>query len=276
MSEWTQGVSSNDMAWSCYGNGDKVALFIPGGPGNPIPAVGWRGRQSIKPLLPLLEHGYRIITVARRCGMPEGHTVSDMADDYAEMIRAEHSGQVDLIVGASYGGMIAQFIAANHADCFQHIVVHVAACDLVDPGGIDQQFAQALADGRRYAAGAIMSRMLFPQTRYPRLLEVIFGLMTFFSAGAEHAHFANDVVVEAQAERSFDTREVLPRIRVPVLLVGGDKDHYFPEELMRETAELIPDCTLRLYEGKGHLGAAVDERLVGDILAFIDRAASPP
>ena len=99
--------------------------------------------------------------------------------------------------------------------------------------------------------------------------------MTFFFAGGEHECFANYVVVEAEAERTFDTREVLPIITVPVLLLGGDKDHYFPEELMRETAELIPDCTLRLYEGKGHLGAAMDGRLIGDVLAFINRSGSP-
>ena len=66
--------------------------------------------------------------------------------------------------------------------------------------------------------------------------------------------------------------EALPRITVPVLLIGGDEDAYFPEGLTRETADLIPNCTLRLYQGKGHLDAAMDKRIAGDILRFIGQA----
>lgn len=55
--------------------------------------------------------------------------------------------------------------------------------------------------------------------------------------------------MEAEAELACDARDVLPLIPVPVLLVGGDRDPYFPKEVYEETARLIPDCTLRMYEG---------------------------
>ena len=269
MAEWTQGIFNNSMAWSCYGKGEKVALFIPGGPGNSAPAAGWGAKMVLKPLLPLLEHGYRLLTVARPRNMPPGHSVADMAGDYAQMIEAEFGGQVDLVFGSSYGGMIGQYLAADYPGCFKHIVIQVAACDIHDPEGIDQQFAGALAEGRNFAAGAIISKALFPDARFPFLASLMMGALSLALSSKPHEHFANDVVVEADAERSFDTREALPRITVPVLLIGGDRDAYFPEPLMRETASLIPDCTLRLYEGKGHLGAAVDERTAKDVLAFI-------
>jgi pimeloyl-ACP methyl ester carboxylesterase len=86
-----------------------------------------------------------------------------------------------------------------------------------------------------------------------------------------HDQFSSDVMVEADAEVAFDARPVLPRIEVPVLLIGGDKDSYFPAPLIEETASLIPDCTLRVYEGKGHIGACTSRRIPPDILEFIEQ-----
>jgi hypothetical protein len=59
---------------------------------------------------------------------------------------------------------------------------------------------------------------------------------------SEHDRFTTDVMVEAEAEVAFDSRDILPLIEVPVLLIGGDRDVYFPLDLIRETARLIPDC----------------------------------
>jgi hypothetical protein len=56
---------------------------------------------------------------------------------------------------------------------------------------------------------------------------------------------------------------------VPVLLVCGDEDLHFPKEVYEETARLIPDCTLRMYEGIGHVGAVRDKRFPQDVLDFV-------
>ncbi|MDP6828432.1 MAG: hypothetical protein QF515_15175 [Pseudomonadales bacterium] len=60
---------------------------------------------------------------------------------------------------------------------------------------------------------------------------------------------------------------------MPVLLIGSDEDLYFPETLTKETTSPISDCTLRLYEGKSHLEAAMDESIAGDILTFVRPAS---
>ena len=89
-----------------------------------------------------------------------------------------------------------------------------------------------------------------------------------------HDQFASDVMVEAEAEVAFDARPILTQIKVPVLLINGDKDFYFPVPLVQETVRLIPDCTLKVYPGKGHLGAFMSRQLAPDILDFINR--KPP
>jgi pimeloyl-ACP methyl ester carboxylesterase len=64
---------------------------------------------------------------------------------------------------------------------------------------------------------------------------------------------------------------------VPVLLVNGDRDRYFPKDLVEQTAQLIPDCTLVWYPGKGHDDVCRNPRLGTVILDYISqRSARTP
>jgi pimeloyl-ACP methyl ester carboxylesterase len=67
---------------------------------------------------------------------------------------------------------------------------------------------------------------------------------------------------------AFDSRSVLPRLTAPVLLICGDRDQFFTREVIRETAELIPDCRLTWYPGAGHVRAASSRQVPRDVLAF--------
>ena len=118
----------------------------------------------------------------------------------------------------------------------------------------------------------MMVAVMFPQVRVgwvQRLMALVVGRVSF-PADVE----PGDVVAGAEALSAFDGREVLPSIEVPVLLVGGDRDRSVSEEIYRETAGLIPDCTLRIYAGKDHLGTISNPQLPRDVLDFV--AASVP
>ena len=80
-----------------------------------------------------------------------------------------------------------------------------------------------------------------------------------------------DVLTEVRAELALDSRAVLPTIRVPVLLVSGGRDRFFPPAVIEETAALIPDCTVVRYHRRGHLGTGTDKRVARDVLAFVAR-----
>ena len=62
--------------------------------------------------------------------MPKGHTIADMADDYAGLVANEFGGKVDLVVGVSYGGMIGFDLAARHPERFGHIAIAVAGYEV--------------------------------------------------------------------------------------------------------------------------------------------------
>jgi pimeloyl-ACP methyl ester carboxylesterase len=262
------GIFANGMAYVRWGTGPKTLLFIPGGPGNAAP-----GAMSMR-MLPLFRtlvgNGYTAWYVARKRDMPKGHTIADMADDYAGLIADEFGGKVDLVIGVSYGGVIGFYLAARHPERFDHIAIAVAGYQVCEQGKtLDHDFARLLSEGRNGEAGTLMVRNMAPGLRVPGAARVLGAVMGRMMAGDAHPSFSSDVMVEAEAEIAYDARDVLPAISVPVLLVCGDEDLYFPKAVYEETARLIPDCTLRMYEGDGHAGAIRDPRFAQDVLDFV-------
>jgi pimeloyl-ACP methyl ester carboxylesterase len=265
----TTGMSSTRMAYARWGTGTKTLLLMPGGPGNFAPG-GISLWMMLRPFRRLVEEGYTIWYVMRKQGMPKGHSIADMADDYAEFIGSELGGRVDVALGTSYGGIIGFYLAARHPERFGHIVTALAGYEVSERGKrIDYTFAQRLSQGRPVEAATGMFEDYFPQVRVPGLARLFGEVMGRVGFRGGHPEFAGDLMVEAEAEVAFDARPILPEIRVPVLLIGGGADFMFPEGYLEETASLIPDCTVRVYEGKDHMQAISDDRLCPDILEFI-------
>jgi pimeloyl-ACP methyl ester carboxylesterase len=50
----------------------------------------------------------------------------------------------------------------------------------------------------------------------------------------------------------FDQTEVLEQIKVPALLIWGEKDEPVPLKIALEMNELIPNSKLEIIEGVGH------------------------
>ncbi|NIS20297.1 MAG: alpha/beta hydrolase [Thermoplasmata archaeon] len=226
-------------------------------------------------LRPMVESGYSLWMVARRRGMPPGHTVEDMAADYADLITAEFDGKVDLVVGVSYGGIIGQYLAANYPNHFGHIVLVGAAYTVSEQGRrLDYDWATARSRGDWAGAGQIMVGAMLSDSWLRWSAPALGTVMGLMSRSHVHDQFASDVMVEADAEVAFDARPVLAQVKTPVLLINGDNDLYFPLPLIQETARLIPDCTLKIYPGKGHPGVFQSRQLAPDILDFI--TTKPP
>ena len=89
-----------------------------------------------------------------------------------------------------------------------------------------------------------------------------------------HDTFKNDVMVEAQAELDHESKDSLTRIQIPILIIGGTADVNFPREYLEEMASLVNGSSLKLYEGKGHMGTLEDEAFAKDIFEFIGREES--
>jgi len=265
------GTFANGMDFATWGGGPRTLLFLPGGPGSSVPK-GMLSRMSRRWFDPFVKSGYAIWHVTRRRNMPEGYQVEDMADDYAQLIADELGGRVDLVVGESYGGMIAQYLAANHGESAGDVALVVAAAEVSAWGKeVDSRLADALTRGDTAGFGASFAEYVLPGDR-SRWLRRLVGPWIGRSLLSGKNYPPADLYVELAAEMSFDSRLALPRIRRPVLLICGDRDRFFPVGVVEETVRLIPDCTLVRYDGQGHMKVATSRQVPRDVLSFVNRS----
>ena len=270
-----RGVFATGMEYLTLGNGPRTLLFLQGGPGSAIPA-GIELSMTRRLFDPYVRAGYAVWVVTRRRHMPPGCTIGDMADDVAQVIATELGGRVDLLVAESFGGMIAQYLAALHPGCVGRVALVVTGAELSDwSKEADARLAAALARGDKAGAGTVLAEELLPREHMGlvrKAIAPVVGRVIGRRVLAERSCPPEDVLIEVQAGLAFDSRAVLPRIQAPVLLICGDRDQFFPANVLSETARLIPDCSLIWYKGQGHVRAAANRRVADDVLAFASRS----
>jgi pimeloyl-ACP methyl ester carboxylesterase len=210
-----------------------------------------------------LQERYMVYIVGPRPGLPAGCDLGDIARDYAEMIRQEFGGPVD-VIGTSTGGSVALHFAANHPEALRRLVIHSSAHRLGPQGRAAQQEVAALArQGRwREAFAALLRLVVPPGLAAPAMVALASHLMAFV-APKDPA----DLIAVIDAEDHHAFRERLGEILAPTLVIAGARDAFYTEALFRETAEGIPGARLVLYPRMGH--PARGRAFEAEVLAFL-------
>ncbi len=232
-----------------------------GGPGNDLPS-GFAPflKRAWRPL----EQDYTIYVVSRRSGLPAGYSTRQMAGDLAATIQQAFQPPVD-VIGVSYGGLVVQHLAADHGALVRRLVIAMAAYKVGEAGrALDTEYSRYVSQGNWGAAYTVGVK--------GALQRAFIRVMGSLSKPAVSPTFAQDVAVELAADLQHDTRGRLPAIQVPTLVVCGDRDPYFPADLVRQTAASIPGARLILYPNRGH-DLVVGSRFAADVHAFLRESA---
>lgn len=260
-----KGVFSNGIPYVRFGESEKALLVFTGGPGNVLPS-GFMIR--VFDHFKHLSKNYVIYAMSRKGGLPEGYTTRDMAEDYATVIREEFDGEPQNVMGTSYGGLIAQHLAADHPELVRRLVIAMSVYRFSEEGNkVDMKSAQFLSEGKAKKA----LRALYPILEGGRIKK---AFMKFFMGYIAPLVWStpdkpSDLVVESKAEMAHNTKNRLSEIKAPTLVIAGDQDYYCPVERLRETADGIPNAKLILYEGKGHM-TAMGKKFDEDVLEFLN------
>ncbi len=261
------GYFHNGLPYNRVGEGPHTLVILQGlvFENKPLPALL---ASLINGHYKFLADDFTTFIVLRKPGLPEGYSMRDMADDYATMIKEEFGGPVD-VIGVSTGGSIVQHLAADHPDLVRKLIIHSSAYVLSDWTKSLQMRVASLARQRRWRA--VYDTMLGPTLTYDGARRYVakplwwLGILLAgtFAAPAD----PSDLVVTIEAEDKHNFRDRLAQIKAPTLVVAGDKDPFYSEDLFRETAEGIPDARLILYKGMGH--PAHGEQFRRDVLQFL-------
>jgi pimeloyl-ACP methyl ester carboxylesterase len=163
---------------------------------------------------PYVAAGFAVWVVTRRRHMPVGHDVADIADDVAQAITEELGGWVDLVVGESYGGMIAQYLTARHPDRVAYTAIVAAAAEVSAWGKqIDSEMARGVVDGDAAAAGGAIVEYLLPRDRLGVLRRLLGPTLGRLMIARYKTVPPDDLLTEARAEVAFDSRGSCPAFK---------------------------------------------------------------
>jgi pimeloyl-ACP methyl ester carboxylesterase len=254
------------LPYASAGSGAPVVLLAGLSPVTGVASDGLV-RGALGPLRPLAARR-RLIVFNRRPGLPTGMTIGELASEHADAFRAGLDGPVDL-VGVSTGGSIAAQLAADHPDVVSRLVLISAACRLGAYGRqVQTQVAADLRAGQTRRALGLVGYALAPRgfRAGGRLLGRRAASTVIKTAGA-----AEDIAVTLEAEDGFDLAECENRIEAKTLIIAGGRDRFYAPQLFDQTAGLIPDSDLRVYEKRGHLGVLREQQAMSAIAAFLSR-----
>jgi pimeloyl-ACP methyl ester carboxylesterase len=215
--------------------------------------------------------------VTRRIRRP-AYLLKDMADDGIGLLDELGIAEAH-VVGASMGGMIAQTMAAHHADRVRSLVSIMSATGSRWSGQpaprILPVFLQKPAPTKEaYVERIVKLFKLIGSPGFERDDDELRELAEVsWDRGIDPAGFARQLgAVIASGHRIAD----LKRIRVPTLVIHGNSDRLIRPSGGRATARAIPNARLDLIDGMGHdLPRGVWPRILDGIEQTTARAADP-
>ena len=237
-----------ELAVTVTGDGPPLLL---------IPGLG-ATRVVFDPIVPLLTPHFRVAVYDQR-GIgaseltPGPYTTEQLGGDAAAVLDGLEVEQAT-VLGASFGGMVAQQLGVRHADRVRALILAATG-----PGSShlarepDQAAADALLgkdartpeDAYRIACTVLYSRRF--QEEHADFIEeqVRDRARRPIAARAFQAQFA--------ASRGHDVWDRLPSIAAPTLVMHGSADAVMPLANAELLAQRIPGAILDVFDGAGHL-----------------------
>ena len=200
-------------------------------------------------VVPRLPRGLRVIRYDKR-----GHGLSDcppgpysmetlVAD--AERLMDRLGLREAVFVGLSIGGMIAQGLAAKRPDLVRAMVISNTAARIGTPEMWQERIDAVNAGGIEALADPVLERWFSPAFRETEALAAWRNMLVRQPASG----YAGCCAAIASADLTVTTRQ----LTLPTLAIAGSSDGSTPPDLVKATAELVPDSSFRLIDGAGHL-----------------------
>jgi 3-oxoadipate enol-lactonase len=209
--------------------------------------------------------------------VPEGpYTMGDFADDAAALVAARRWDSC-LVVGVSFGGMVAQELAVRHPHLVKRLVL--ACTSSGGAGGTSIPFDE-LATLEGVARATRQLEMMDNrwndarrQTHADEWKMMTDAMSAYLRDGDPSPERAKGAALQLEARRHHDSWDRLVSIASPTLICAGRYDGIAPLENSQRMAQRIPGAELAIFEG-GHQFLFQDPAAYRRILAFLKNEGS--
>lgn len=200
------------------------------------------------------------------------YSMTDYADDAAALMDDQGWNEA-LVIGVSFGGMVAQELAIRHPERVKRLVL---AC--TSPGGAGG--ASFPFHEIEHLKGEARARHMIPisDTRRDEAWAAahpdqyaLFVAMGAADAYADEPGHAMGAHRQLAARAAHDTWDRLPGITCPTMIAAGRYDGVALAATQEKMASRIPGATLQFFDG-GHLFIIQDRTAIPAMTAFLTEA----
>ncbi len=153
-----------------------------------------------------------------------------------------------VFVGLSIGGMIAQGLAAKRLDLVRAVVLSNTGAKIGTREMWEDRIAALRAGGMAAMSDAIMERWFAPAFRTS---DAVHPWRRMVETCPEEGYAGCCAAIAGS-----DFYSTTAALRLPTLVIAGDRDGATPPDLVRELAELVPGARFELMRNVGHLPCA--------------------
>ena len=238
-------VGDTEMYYVSFGSGKRALAVLPGLSD---------GLATVKGKAWILSSPYKrffddftVYLFSRKNRMPEGYTIRQMAEDQADTMRKLGIRKA-CVLGVSQGGMIAQYLAIDHPELVDRLVLAVTAPYANDTvkaavsGWID------MAKRGKHSALMIDTAEKMYSGAYLEKNRKYFPVLAAFTKPSSYERFFRN----ADAILGFDAREELSSIICPTLILAGENDRTVGNDAADELTRGIRGSRLIVFSGLGH------------------------
>ena len=238
-------IRSGEMDYIRFGTGSRILVMLPG-LGDGLRTV----KGTALPLAATYRIFFRDFTVyvfSRVNGLPEGYTTRDMARDQAEAMAQLNFDKAD-IFGVSMGGMIAQYLAIDHPEKVNKLILTVTSARPNPTLSESIEEWIALAETGDHAAFMDSNlRRIYSQAYYKKNKWMIPAIGKMTKPESYDRFF-----IQAKACLMHNAYDRLREIKAPTFVVGAKQDLAQGSEASEEIAAMVPAAKLHIYEQWGH------------------------
>lgn len=224
-----------------------------------------------------------------RSDVPAGgdYSLEAMGKDIRAVLDADVGDQPAVLVGHSMGAMAMLSFALQFPEEFGTrvtgaVLVDTGASDLAREafGGLGVRAASALRRvGDRYSARPDLADRLQQRVRrYGADLTFLLAWATNFGPGASPSHVEHVARISAGTPvgvwthtlrdlLEMDLREAIEHVRVPSLVIVGDRDLLTPKTSAQALRGALPDARAVVITGAGHISMLERHRVFNEVLS---------
>lgn len=234
--------SDVQMYYAKFGCKNNILVMIPG-----LNIVDIQGTaKNLAYYYRQFAKAYTVYIFDRRSGRDEGATIQSMADDLAAAMQyIGISGAY--VLGVSQGGMIAQYLAADHPELVKKLVLGVTAAK-TNPlllEALDEWIALAERNDLKGVMTKSYDRM-YTEAQI-KMYRKLIPVMIWFVKCMDTGRFAD----HARAIYSLNSTDRLGKIQCPTLVLGAEHDRITTPDGAKALAEQL-GCKCYIFQGEGH------------------------